>query len=337
VIAASIVGATGYTGAVLTRILAGHPDVELQALTSTSYVGRNVGTVFPDLRVRGQYVEYSPQVLEGSDVAFVCYPHAQAHGVVAELVDAGCRVVDLSADFRLKDLSDYQSWYGFEHPRSDLVEEAVYGLPEVYRAEVTKARIVANPGCYPTGMLLGLLPAAGEIDSRGVIVDSKSGVSVAGKTPSNKTHFCSVTENFRAYSEVGHRHTSEMVQELGLAAGTALPVSFTPHLLPVDRGILSTMYFKPSGRLLDTEAWLDRYRLFYADEPFVEVCEHVPALSEVTRTNFCRLTVRTDERSGLVKVFTVIDNLMKGASGQAVQNMNIMFGTEEGSGLEGLA
>lgn len=336
VITASIVGATGYTGAVLTDILAEHPDVQLHALTSKSYAGRTVRAVFPHLRVEGTYVEYSPHALAGSDVAFVCYPHAEAHGVVAELVDQGCRVVDLSADFRLRDPADYKSWYGFDHPRPDLVAEAVYGLPEMYRAEIAKARVVANPGCYPTGMLLGLLPAAAEIDGNGVVADSKSGVSGAGRTPSDKTHFCAVTENFRAYSEVGHRHTVEMVQELGLAAGKVLPVSFTPHLLPVDRGISSTLYFRPMHGEFDDQAWLDRYRVFYAEEPFVEICEPVPALTEVARTNFCRITVRGDKRAGLVKVFTVIDNLVKGASGQAVQNMNLMFGLAEDAGLRRL-
>jgi len=332
VITASIIGATGYTGAILTDILAEHPGARLKTLTSKSYAGRAVTEVFPHLRVPGEYVPYSPDSVHGSDVAFVCYPHAEAHGVVAELVDAGCRVVDLSADFRLKAVSDYKEWYGFDHPRADLVGEAVYGLPEVYRDRVASARVVANPGCYPTGMLLGLLPVASEIEE-GVIVDSKSGVSGAGRTPSDKTHFCAVSGNFRSYSEVGHRHTAEMVQELALAAGRPVPVSFTPHLLPVDRGILSTLYFRPSGGLLDTQSWLERYRAFYAGEPFVEICDHVPSLAEVDRTNVCRMTVRVDERAGLVKVFTVIDNLVKGASGQAVQNMNIMFGLAEEAGL----
>jgi N-acetyl-gamma-glutamyl-phosphate reductase len=182
-------------------------------------------------------------------------------------------------------------------------------------------------------MLLGLLPVAHDIDKSGVIVDSKSGVSGAGRTPTEKTHFCSVDEDFRAYSEVGHRHTAEMVQELAIAAGATLPVSFTPHLLPVDRGILSTMYFKPARGLPGNDAWLEMYRSFYKEEPFVEVSDHVPSLAEVVRTNFCRLTVREDKAAGVVKVFSVIDNLVKGASGQAVQNMNIMFGLAEDAGL----
>ena len=325
-------GATGYTGALLTDILAGHPEVRLQCLTSKSFIGRRVEEVFPYLRVDGTYAEYSLGALEGSDVAFVCYPHAQAHEAVAELVDAGCRVVDLSADFRLRDPRGYSDWYGFEHPRRDLVAEAVYGLPEAHRDAIARARLVANPGCYPTGMLLGLLPVAGDLEG-GVIVDSKSGVSGAGRNPSEKTHFCAVYGNFSAYSEIGHRHTSEMLQELAGAAGRPVPVSFTPHLLPVDRGILSTIYFRPRSGLVGTKAWLERYAAFYAGEPFVEVREKVPALTEVAGTNYCRLTVREDVAAGLVKVFTVIDNLVKGASGQAVQNMNCMFGFAEDAGL----
>lgn len=332
-IKASIVGATGYTGALLTDILAEHPSVQLRALTSKSYVGRRVCDVFPQLRVEGQYVEYSVEGAGDSDVVFVCYPHKEAHDAVAELVDAGHKVVDLSADFRLKDPEGYKAWYGFEHPRPDLVAEAVYGIPELYRAQIANARLVANPGCYPTGFLLGLVPAAGEIDVLGVIADSKSGVSGAGRNPSERTHFCAVTENFKPYGEVGHRHTSEMVQELGIAAGHEIAVSFTPHLLPVDRGILSTLYFRPRRGMIGQEAWLEQYRTFYAGETFVEVVERVPALSDVAHTNYCRITVREDERAGIVKVFTVIDNLVKGASGQAVQNMNCMFGLPEDQGL----
>lgn len=332
-ITASIVGATGFTGAVLTDILAEHPDVRLGALTSKSYVGKQVTNVFPHLRVDGSYVEFSAETAGGADVAFVCYPHAEAHAVVAELVTKGCRVVDLSADYRLKDPAGYEKWYGFTHPRADLVAEAVFGLPEFYRQQIAQARIVANPGCYPTSMILGLLPVAADIGDGGVIVDSKSGVSGAGRTPSGKTHFCAVDENFKAYSEVGHRHTAEMMQELAAASGRQLPVSFTPHLLPVDRGILSTMYLRPLGGLRGDAAWLDTYREYYKDEPFVEVVEAVPSLAEVQRTNFCRIAVKEDEASGLLKVFSVIDNLVKGASGQAVQNMNVMFGFAEDAGL----
>lgn len=332
-IVASIVGATGYTGAVLTDILSEHPGVRLGPLTSVSHAGKSVTEVFPHLRVDGKYVAYTPGSLAGSDVAFVCYPHAQSHTVVAELVDSGCRVVDLSADFRLKDPGSYSTWYGFHHPRPDLVREAVFGLPEAYRSEIAGARLVANPGCFPTGMLLGLLPVARHVDLSGVVVDSKSGVSGAGRAPSEKTHFCNVHDNFQSYSEVGHRHTSEMVQELALAAGGPLPVSFTPHLLPLDRGILSTIYFRPRGGLATSEEWLSIYTERYRDEPFVEVVDTVPGLHEVQGTNYCRISVRVDLAGGVVKVFSAIDNLVKGASGQAVQNMNIMFRLGEDAGL----
>jgi N-acetyl-gamma-glutamyl-phosphate reductase len=241
-------------------------------------------------------------------------------------------VVDLSADFRLRDPAAYESWYGFVHPRADLLKEAVFGLPEMHRAKIADARIVANPGCYPTAMLLSLLPVADEIEG-GVIVDSKSGVSGAGRTPSAKTHFCEVAGDFRAYSEVGHRHTPEMVQELSAAAGRPVAVSFTPHLLPLDRGIFSTVYYRQAGGLMGAREQMARYREFYAGEPFVEVCDHVPGLGEVVGTNYCRLTVREDESAGLVKVFAVLDNLVKGAAGQAVQNMNCMFGLAEDAGL----
>jgi N-acetyl-gamma-glutamyl-phosphate reductase len=333
VIKACIIGATGYTGAVLTDILSQHPGVEIHRLTSMSHVGKGVAEVFPRLRVAGEYVEYAADKVADSDIAFVCYPHAQSHPIVAGLLEAGCRVVDLSADFRLKDPTAYKAWYGFDHPRHDLVKEAVFGLPEKYRADIKDARLIANPGCYPTAMLLSVLPVAGEIGAGGVIVDSKSGVSGAGRTPSHKTHFCEVTADFKAYGEVGHRHTAEMIQEVSIAAGKQVTVSFTPHLLPVDRGIFSTLYLRPDGGLRGTDCWVEKFREFYQGEPFVEVCDQMPSLSEVVGTNFCRLTVREDAASGMVKVFAVIDNLVKGASGQAVQNMNCMFGLAEDAGL----
>ena len=205
--------------------------------------------------------------------------------------------------------------------------------------EIASARFVANPGCYPTSMLLGLLPLAGRFRLSGVVVDSKSGVSGAGRTATEKTHFCTVQDNFRAYSEIGHRHTAEMVQELSLAAGEHVPVCFTPHLLPVDRGILSTIYCRlveagPGRSSCPTPALQDLYEAYYEAEPFVEVVSAVPSLREVQETNYCRLAVRMDEAAGMVKIVSVIDNLIKGASGQAVQNMNIMFGFAEDLGLK---
>ena len=336
-IRASVVGATGYTGMVLTDLLGHHPEVRLEALTSVSYVGRTVEDLFPHLRVDGTYVEYRAERLEGSDVVFVCYPHGEAHPVVAELVARGIRVVDLSADFRLRDIGLYERWYGVQHTAPQLVAEAVYGLPELYRAEIRSARVVANPGCYPTSAILAVAPLARELGPGVVIVDSKSGVSGAGRAATDKTHFCSVHDNFRAYSEVGHRHTPEMVQEISLRAGRPVSVSFTPHLLPVDRGILTVCYVQladtcPGAN--DQGALLSEYRDFYGREPFVEVVGHAPSLREVQWTNTCRLTLRVDSEAGIVKIISVLDNLVKGASGQAVQNMNIMFGLDETLGLD---
>lgn len=341
-IRASIVGATGFTGMVLTDILDRHPEVRLDALTSASYVGRAVVDLFPHLRLEGTYVPYETARVADSEYVFVCYPHGAAHPIVAELVEAGHKVIDLSADFRLGDPDAYPRWYGFEHPREDLLGEAVYGLPEVYRDAVAHARLVANPGCFPTVSLLAALPLlrSGKIER--VVVDAKSGVSGAGRSPSQKTHFSNVHDDFRAYGEVGHRHTSEMLQEMSAAAGRSLPVSFTPHLLPVDRGILATVYCQPfaggtsgeGGSLMSQEQLEELYLSAYVDEPFVEVSRETPSLREVQRSNYCRMAVRVDAEAGLYKVIGVIDNLVKGASGQAVQNMNIMAGLPETMGLE---
>ena len=334
-IRASIVGATGYTGALLTDILSEHPDVELHVLTSKSYAGRSVCEVFPHLRVEGRYVQYSVQTVADSRRG-LCVLSARG-GSYGRRGARRCWLQGGRPERRLPAQGSRgrtATWYGFTHPRPDLVAEAVYGLPEVYRKEVAGARLVANPGCYPTGMLLGLLPVAGQIDGFGVIVDSKSGVSGAGRTPSDKTHFCAVTGNFRAYSEVGHRHTAEMLQELGLAAGQGLPVVVHPASPAGGPGHLEHPLFQASwtDSSAPTGGW-NTYRAFYKGEPFVEVCDHVPGLSDVAHTNFCRMTVREDKAAGLVKVFTVIDNLVKGASGQAVQNMNCMFGSREDAGL----
>jgi N-acetyl-gamma-glutamyl-phosphate reductase len=327
---------------VLTDLLDRHPGVRLDTLTSASHVGRTVADLFPQLRVEGAYVPYEAAAVADSEYVFVCYPHGAAHPIVAELVEAGHKVIDLSADFRLDDPDGYPLWYGFGHPRTDLLGEAVYGLPEVYRDAVAHARLVANPGCFPTVSLLAALPLLRQGVVGRVIVDAKSGVSGAGRSASQKTHFSNVHEDFRAYGEIGHRHTSEMLQEMSLAAGCRLPISFTPHLLPVNRGILATVYCLPpaggsagdSGSLLSQEELEQLYLAFYAKEPFVEVRPEAPSLREVQHTNYCRMAVRVDAEAGLYKIVGVIDNLVKGASGQAVQNLNIMAGLPEKMGLE---
>jgi len=335
VIQAGIVGATGFTGMVLTELLWAHPEVRLGPLTSSSYVDQQVSDVFPHVRVPGTYVEYSPEAVADCEFVFVCYPHAASHPVVGELIDRGHRVIDLSADFRLADEDAYQHWYGFQHGRADLVPKAVYGLPELHRERIAAADLVANPGCYPTATILAALPLVRDLGIATVIVDAKSGVSGAGRAPSATTHFSRVHDDFRAYGEVGHRHTSEMLQELGRVAGTPVGVSFTPHLLPLDRGILATVYCLPAvgAELLSQDALMHLYEGAYVDEPFVEVVAAAPALSEVQCTNYCRISPRVDEAAGLYKVVSVIDNLLKGASGQAVQNLNIMAGFPETLGL----
>ena len=340
VIKAAVLGATGYTGTLLSRLLHRHPEVEVVALTSQSHAGQGVQEVFPEQRIPGAYVPFRVEDADGWDVVFVCYPHREAQDVVPGLLDAGCRVIDLSADFRLKDPGAYPIWYGMEHTAPHLLEAAVYGLPEVHRTAIREADLVANPGCFPTGALLGMLPLLERDSASRVIVDSKSGVSGAGRRATAKTHFCNVHENFQAYAEIGHRHTAEMSQEATEVCGNEVTVVFTPHLLPVQRGILTTLYLDmtdPSGTG-STARELDRlYRERYRDEPFAEVVGHAPSLREVQGTNVCRICVRVDETAHVVKVITVIDNLIKGASGQAVQNMNIMFDLPEITGLEELA
>jgi N-acetyl-gamma-glutamyl-phosphate reductase len=259
------------------------------------------------------------------DLAAVCYPHATAAPLVAELLDRGARVLDVSADHRLRDPELYPAVYGFGHPRPDLLAEAVYGLPERYRDRIAAARLVANPGCYPEAAILALLPLVGEIAD--VVVDAKSGVSGAGKTPTAAVHFSQVTESVVAYKVYAHRHAPEMEQELGV------PVTFTPHLVPVDRGLLATCYARLTGATPGQDELLERYRAFYSGHPFVEVVEAPPGMRAVQRTNYAQVFPQVDPRGGRLTAFGVIDNLGKGAAGQALQNLNLMAGRPETEGL----
>jgi N-acetyl-gamma-glutamyl-phosphate reductase len=258
------------------------------------------------------------------DAAVVAYPHGASAPVVAELVERGVRVVDLSADFRLHELATYEEWYG-PHPAPGLIGEAVYGLPELHREEIRGARLVANPGCYPTAAILALHPLARAGAIGEVIIDAKSGVSGAGREPSHTKHFVSVDETVTPYKVGGHRHTPEIEQELGLLT----PLTFTPHLVPLAHGELVSCYVVPSEEA-DTP---ELYREAYADEPWVEVVEGPPGMQEVRETNFCRISVHGDARSHVLIVFATIDNLYKGTSSQAVQNLNLMFGLDESLGL----
>lgn len=335
-----IIGATGYAGSELVKIIHGHPGAELAVLTTQSYTGKPFWEVYPYLY---KYVEMKceeldlPALVEQVDVVFTALPHGHAMPVGAEVARQGKKLIDLGADFRLKDYREYEAWYKVEHTAAELLEQAVYGLPELYRDKIKNASIIANPGCYPTSAVLGLAPLMAErlLDPDTLIIDSKSGVSGAGRGLSLGTHYCEVNENIRAYNIGIHRHTPEIEQELSAVFGQPVKLSFTPHLTPMNRGILSTMYGKLT-RNVDTGTLLDLYNSFYEKEPFVRVLPPgmLPQTKAVTGSNCCDLAVAADPRTGRVVVVSAIDNLIKGASGQAVQNMNIMYGFEETAGLD---
>ena len=323
-----VFGAAGFAGAQLAALVDAHPHFELGAITARGDAGRELIEVAPEYRVRRALTPPDASVAAEGDFAAVCYPHATAAPLVAELLDRGVRVVDVSADHRLRDPALYPAVYGFEHPRPDLLEEAVYGLPERYRDRIAAARLVGNPGCYPEASILSLLPLAGELAD--VVVDAKSGVSGAGKTPTETVHYSSVTDSISAYKVYSHRHTPEIEQELGVE------VTFTPHLVPVDRGLLATCYARLTGPAPSQAELLELYRDFYAEHPFVEVVERPPGMRAVQRTNYAQVCPVADPRGGRVTVFGVIDNLGKGAAGQALQNANLMTGQPETAGLTGL-
>lgn len=339
-IKAGIVGGTGYTGVELLRLLAAHPEVEISIITSRSEDGTPVAEMFPNLRGRLDLRFTSPDMgtLQKCDVVFFATPNGTAMGMVPQLLEAGVRVIDLAADFRIKDVVEWEKWYGMAHACPDYVEEAVYGLPEVNRAEIGKARLVANPGCYPTAVTLGFLPLIeqGLANVDGLVADAKSGVSGAGRKASVGLLHAEVDNNFKAYSVPGHRHLPEIRQNLSVAAGKQVELTFVPHLLPMIRGIHATLYARVTATDIDLQAL---YEQRYAGEPFVDVLP--PGAHPETRTvrgaNLCRLAVHRPQGGDTVVVLSVIDNLVKGAAGQAVQNMNIMFGFQEALGLEGIA
>lgn len=326
----AVLGAAGYAGALSARLLHRHPAFDLAAVTSRSEAGRRLDELYPHHRVPLVLEELDYERHADIEAAIVAYPHGAAAEVVAELVARGVRVVDLSADFRLRDPAVYEEWYR-DHPQPGLLAEAVYGLPERYRGQIPGARIVANPGCYPTATLLALAPLARAGLLADVVVDAKSGVSGAGRAATDKTHFVTVDENVSAYGVPRHRHTPEIEQELAVL-GAELPITFTPHLLPLDQGELVSCYATLTNRG-GPERNRAIYLEAYADEPFVELVEHPPGVRDVRETNICRISVHSDERTGRVIVFAAIDNLWKGAASQAVQNLNLMFGRPEGEGI----
>ncbi len=339
-IRAAVVGASGYTGVELIRLLLNHPDVEITALTSESYADSPIGEVFPslsgllDLTCR----KYDPQeVAKASDVVFLALPHKTAMAAAAELLPLGRKVIDLSADFRLRDPHLYRQWYGVDHVAPELLREAIYALPELYRRQLAGARLAAVPGCYPTAALLGLLPLVKRelIDPDSIIIDAISGASGAGRKPELPLHFSELQGNFKAYNVACHRHTPEIEQELSRWLGREVLVTFTPHLASAVRGILTTITAtlvatKPVDELLAI------YRDWYEHEPFVRILGHgrYPETKHVAGSNYCDIGLAVESRTRRCIVVVAIDNLVKGAAGQAIQAMNVMSGLDERTGLQ---
>ncbi|MBI3398817.1 MAG: N-acetyl-gamma-glutamyl-phosphate reductase [Deltaproteobacteria bacterium] len=335
----AILGGSGYTGLELLRILESHPKAEVIAVTSRQYKGCKLEEVFPSLNGFSKLKFGDPanfNVLSKADLIFSALPHHTSMEIVPELLKKGKKVIDLSADFRLKDAKTYEAWYG-KHIAKNLLKKAAYGLPELHRGKIKNAELVANPGCYPTGAILGLAPAiaAGIIDVNTIVIDSKSGVSGAGRSASLDTSFAEVNEGFKAYKVGEHRHTPEIEQEISLIAGKIITVTFTPHLLSVNRGILSTMYASLNSKGVTYSKAVDIYKKYYNNEFFIRMMPEdvFPNTAQVKGSNFCDIGLKIDKRTGRLIVITAIDNLVKGASGQAVQNMNIVFGLPETTGL----
>jgi len=327
-----IINVTGYAGVELARLLMCHPQVELVSVTGRSAAGKKLVEVFPHLAGSNLTIE---DKLGEVELALVAMPHKESASEVLPLLDKGIKVVDLSADFRLKDGQEYTAWYGIDHPAPQLLPQAVYGLTELYRQQVAQAQLVANPGCYPTGAILSLAPAVkhGLIEAD-IIVDSKSGVSGAGRSLNIKTHYAEANEDTAAYALEGHRHLPEIVQELALLqAGEKPRVTFVPHLVPMTRGILTTDYARLNGQVTAGEV-MAAYCRFYENEPFVKVMDHPPHTKHTYGNNMCFIYPTIDARSGRLVVVSCIDNLVKGAAGQAIQNMNLMLGLAEATGLE---
>lgn len=338
-IRAAIVGSSGYTGGELCRLLLNHPRAEVTVVTSEKSAGKPLADIFPQLLgLTGLVCEpLDPDVVaKKADFVFLALPHVAAQEAAYSFYKLGKKTVDLSADYRLADSALYEKWYEHCHQHPELLKQAIYGLPELHREKIKKAQLAANPGCYPTGAILGLAPMLKEnmLDLSSIIIDSKSGVSGAGRSPSLAHHFPEVNEGFMAYKIGTHRHTPEIEQELSLLAGERVTVSFTPHLVPMNRGILTTIYARPSSKA-DMTRLHASYREFYRNEHFVRVLPagQFPNTRHVCGSNFCDIGVSFDQRVGRAVVVTAIDNLVKGASGQAIQNMNLMMAFPETEGL----
>ena len=336
-----IINITGYAGSELARILYRHPNVEITSVTGRSAAGQQLNEVFPHLTAMNMPIE---EELSGSlDLVFSALPHKASAEACIPVLEQGVKVVDISADFRLKQADEYTEWYGVDHPDPTYLEEAVYGLTELHRDDVSTSRLVANPGCYPTSAILGLAPAVtSKIITQDIIVDSKSGVSGGGRSLTLTNHFSEVNENVFAYALNGHRHLPEITQEVAPLADKVLNLTFLTHLIPMTRGILSSCY----ATLTEPTKWvgsegrekiINLYRDYYADDPFVRVVPTPPQTKQTLGNNLCLIHPSIDERTGRLIVISCLDNLVKGAAGQAVQNMNLMCGFPEETGLEALA
>jgi len=337
----SIINVTSYMGAELARLLSRHPAVQIVSVTGRSEAGKRLGEVLPHLAAIDLPIE--TEAIE-SDVVFSCLPHKASAEILLPMIEKGVKVVDLSADFRLKKAGEYETWYDFTHPAPQKLKEAPYGLPELHRDQIASSPLIANPGCYPTSAILALAPAvkAGIIHPD-IVVDSKSGVSGAGRALSLTTHYAEANEGVSAYALKGHRHLPEIVQELkAISVDSSLSVTFLPHLIPMTRGILSSCYARlVEGKIADGEKGIEElreiYRDFYKGEPFVRIADNPPQTKQTLGSNLCLIYPAIDPRTQRLMVISCLDNLIKGGSGQAVQNMNLMLGIPETTGLDALA
>ena len=338
-IKAAVLGATGYAGIELVRLLTNHPGVSIEILGSQSFDGQSISDVYPNFKgvLDKKCEKVDVDAVAKCDVAFTALPHGASKEVIPSIIEKGVKGIDLSGDFRYDDIEVYEKWYGQKHSSPELLKESVYGMPELYRDKIKSARLIGNPGCYTTCSILGAYPLlkSGIGSSENIIIDAKSGVTGAGRGLTQQVHFCECTENMKAYKVATHRHTSEIEQELSHASDKPVMVSFTPHLIPVKRGILSTIYINLNKKQT-TEELTELYKDFYKDEFFVRVKDagKLPESKHVAGSNFVDIGVVADERLNRAVVVSSLDNIVKGAAGQAVQNMNIMFGLDEKTALE---
>lgn len=335
---AGVIGATGYAGLEVVRLLLSHPNVTVAAVSSVSFAGQDIVEIYPQLAGQfHQILTSDHQVIDACDVVFGCLPHGLSEPIARKCVDAGKLFIDLGADFRLKQESDYQTWYGGTYTQPDLHQRAVYCIPELHRSLMKNVELIANPGCYVTCVCLGLAPLmnGGKVDLDSVVLDCKSGATGAGRGLSLNTHFTECNEAFAPYKIASHRHTPEIEQVLGELAGRPLKVTFVPHLLPINRGILATMYLKLNDNVCE-ETIQSVYESFYRGERFVTVLEKgaVANVKHVTYSNNCHISLHYDSRTHRIIVISAIDNMVKGAAGQAIQNMNLALGLSESAGLD---